>query len=159
QDRPMSGFGLNRRAFLGAGLGGLWTLVARPAFADLTAEAIGIANPRWNKDLLLSAQLRLSRRLVRRLARKAHGNVMVSPASVAAVMSLLSIGADQRMQRAIHHVLGFEENSARASHRNMADLKVAITQILRRSNNSEPLSLANMIVFDPKAQPYQNVLA
>jgi serine protease inhibitor len=155
----MSESGLHRRAFLSAAFGGLWALATQPAFADLTAEATRIASPKWNNDLLLSAQLRLSRRLVRRLAGKTHDNVMVSPASVAAVMSLLSSGADRQMQSAIHHVLGFEGNSARASHRDMSDLKAAIAQILRRSNSSESLSLANMIVFDPKAQPYQNVLA
>jgi serpin B len=149
---------LNRRALLGLGLGGLWSLIDRPAFADLIGERSAAAVPRWRADILLSSQLRLGQRLLDYLTDSSGANVMVSPASLAAVMAMLSTGASRPLQHAIHHVLGFHGTS-RMSARHIAELKAAIDHTLRQANDDSALALANMIVIDPQSRPRPQTLA
>src|SRR5437016_5871476 len=65
----------------------------------------------------LAAQSRLALGLVGRVARgdRPPDNVVVSPASLAAVLALLDLGAEERMRRAIHRTLGFERGEARTA--------------------------------------------
>jgi serine protease inhibitor len=155
----MSGLKLNRRTVLGAGLGGLCALVNHPALADLTGERAVAAGPQWQSDALLLSQLQLGTDLVRHLAGNGSANVMVSPASLAAVLAMLLSGASQPLRHAIHHVLGFEGASRRMSARHVSDLRTAIGYLLRQANGESPLALANMIVFDPESKPHQQALA
>jgi serine protease inhibitor len=155
----MSGYGINRRALLGGGLAALSKSAMRPAFADLAAEVAAPVLPRLAPDLVLPSQIRLSHHLAEHLAGKAGANVMVSPASLTAVLALLSTGANLPLRRAIHHVLGFADTSRRAAARDMSALNAAIGHMLRQANGESPLALANMIVFDPESKPHQQALA
>jgi serine protease inhibitor len=155
----MSGYGINRRALLGGGLAALSKSAVRPAFADLAAEVAAPVLPRLAPDLVLPSQIRLSHHLAEHLAGKAGANVMVSPASLTAVLALLSTGANLPLRRAIHHVLGFADTSRRAAARDMSALNAAIGHMLRQANGESPLALANMIVFDPESKPHQQALA
>lgn len=154
----MSDFGLSRRALLGTGLGGLCALLNQSAFADLTGERKAAAAPRWRADVLLSSQLRLGERLLGHLAGSSGANVMVSPASLAAVLAMLSTGASRPLQHAIHHVLGFQ-GAPRMSARHIAELKAAIGHTLQHPNGEGPLALANMIVIDTASRPRPQALA
>jgi serine protease inhibitor len=155
----MSDLKLNRRALLGAGLGGLCSLVNRPALADLAGERVAAAGLQWRSDVLLPSQLRLGGQLVGHLAGKHGTNVMVSPASLAGVLAMLSSGASQPFGHAIHHVLGFGDASRRASASHISGLKAALGHILRQASGESPLLLANMIVFDPASKPHAQALA
>lgn len=148
----------SRRKLLGLGLGSLWSLIDRPAFADLIDERDAAATPLWHADILLSSQLRLGQHLLGHLADSGGANVMVSPASLAAVMAMLSTGASRPLQHAIHRVLGFRGTS-RMSARHIAELKAAIGHTLRQANDDSPLALANMIVIDPGSRPRLQTLA
>jgi serpin B len=153
----MSDLQLNRRVLLGLGLGSLCSLIHQPAFADLAGERDATA-PRWHPDILLSSQLRLGEHLLGHLAGSTGVNVMVSPASLAAVLAILSTGASRPLQHAIHHVLGFHGTS-QTSPRHITELKVAIGHTLRHANGEGPLALANMIVIDPGSRPRPQALA
>ena len=84
---------------------------------------------------------------------------MISPASLAAVLAMLSSGASRPLQHAIVDVLGFSDASHRTSTRQMSGLKAAISHILRKANGESPLALANMIIFDPASKPLPQALA
>lgn len=154
----MSDVRLDRRALLGFGLGALGSLIDRPAFADPIGERGVAAALQWHADILLSSQLRLGQRLLDRLADSGDANVMVSPASLAAAMAMLSTGASRPLQHAIHQVLGFHGASPMSA-RHIAELKAAIGHTLRRANGDSPLALANMIVIDPGSRPRPQTLA
>jgi serpin B len=154
----MTDLQLNRRVLLGLGLAGLWSLIDRPAFADLAGDRNVAAAPPLHADILLSSQLRLGQQLLDHLADSSGANVMVSPASLAAVMAMLSTAASRPLQHAIHHVLGFR-GASRMSAGHIAKLKAAIGHTLRQANGDSPLALANMIVIDPGSRPHPKMLA
>jgi serpin B len=155
----MSDLQLSRRALLGVGFGSLCGFASRPALADLTAEHEVATRLAWRSDALLPSQIGLGRHLIEHLAGRAGINVMVSPASLAAVLTMLSSGASGPFRHAIHHVLGFNDVSHRKSSHHIFELKAAIGYILRQAGGESPLALANMIVFDPHSKPYQQALA
>jgi serine protease inhibitor len=151
--------GMNRRAFLQSGLALTAGAAAKPAFADLAAGIAGPAAPGLLPDLVLPAQLKLGHGLIERLARGPGANVMVSPASLAAVLAMLSSGASRPLRHAIHHVLGFRDGAWRPAGRDVSAVKAAVAHILSHSGGESPLALANMIVFDPASSPYPQALA
>lgn len=65
----------------------------------------------------LTAQNRLAYRLLQQLEKEptAEDNIVVSPASVAMALSLLELGADDKLRAAIAQALGFEAAGARAA--------------------------------------------
>lgn len=151
--------GVNRRVFLQSGLALAATAAAEPAFADLAAGTAGPAAPRLLPDLVLPAQLKLGHGLIEHLAGRPDANVMVSPASLAAVLAMLSSGASRPLRQAIHQVLGFRDGPGRAAARDVSALKDAVAHMLSQSNRESPLALVNMIVFDPASSPYPEALA
>jgi serine protease inhibitor len=159
----MSSRGMNRRYFVQAGLAAVSTAAARSALAYpgilLLDDDTGQSAPRLAPDLVLPSQLRLGHHLVGHLAGGAGANVMVSPASLAAVLTMLSTGANLPLRHAIHHVLGFADPSRRAAARDISALNAAIGQTLRQANGQSPLAVANMIVFDPASKPRSRALA
>src|SRR5215210_8220737 len=65
----------------------------------------------------LAAQSRLASRLLDRLAKEPNAgeNIVVSPASVAMALSLLELGADEKLRTAIAQALGYDATAARAA--------------------------------------------
>jgi serine protease inhibitor len=103
---------------------------------------------------MLDAQLRLGSRLVGKLtsAKPPQANVVVSPASLAIVFSLLDMGASEQMRLAIHRTLGFGD-ARETARRDIGATRSLATSIVRRANEGGPLALANIIVFDPASRP------
>jgi serpin B len=103
----------------------------------------------------LAAQSRLAIGLVSRIARvdAAADNIVVSPASLAAVLSLLDLGAEERMRRALHRTVGFDRRAARNAAADLDGLRGSVSKLA--ATREGPLSIANAIVFDPASAPYR----
>lgn len=131
---------------------------ARSAAAALTSIAMLMAGtPAGAADgaaaRLLSAQGLLAARLLDNLATKDEtANVMASPASLAAALAAIDLGADDTLRRTMHHVLGFQRPAAAASD----------FEALRKATGGEqeegPLASANAVVFDRATGPYASAL-
>jgi serpin B len=109
-------------------------------------------------DRTLDAQARLGFGLVDALAkaRRPGENVAVSPASLAAVLSFLDVGADSKMRVALHKALGFDSDN-KTSADDLAALRLSVRDLLRATDG--PLLLANSLVIDPAVQPRAEALA
>lgn len=152
--------GMSRRMFVQAGLGAISVAAAPRVLAGFAGVSADPPVPHLAPGAVLPGQLGLGDRLVRHLVGKGNGtNVMVSPASLAAVLAMLSSGASPRFEQAIHEVLGFDDVSHRTAARQIVKLRAAIDHTLRQAADQSPLALANMIVFDPGSKPYQRALA
>jgi serine protease inhibitor len=136
---------MRRRDFL--------TCAAALALCDPTR--IAFAAP-LAPDQTLAAQSRLSFRLLERLsaARERGANLVISPASLAAVLSLIDLGADANLHTSLYRVLGFEDGNAVAT---LESLRVLVGNILR--DNSGPLLAANALVIDANTRPIEATLA
>src|SRR5215468_3720270 len=90
-----------RRLLLQTGVAALLGLAGRAAFADIL-DAASSVSPEVGGDGLAAAQLRLGDNLLRYLAahRKPDGNanLIVSPASLAAILSFVDLGASQSLR-------------------------------------------------------------
>jgi serine protease inhibitor len=132
---------MRRREFL-AGTGALLLAgLPRPSFA-LVAD---------NSGLLLS-QSKLNANLIGKL-QGGRDNVVVSPASLAGIMAALAVGADDKMQAAIHKMLGLEASAGGVA----ADLDAVRAKVrgaaMAREQKNAFFAIANMIVIDPQARP------
>ena len=107
------------------------------------------------KGELLATQLRLSRNLIGRLSqdKSAGSNIVVSPASLAAIFSQLEIGASTNMRAAIHKSLGFNGPREKST-ADLKGLQAAVALVQKPIDHRGPLTLANMIVFDPRSKPF-----
>src|SRR5829696_1944696 len=124
----------------------------------------------------LAAQSRLASRLLERLAKEpnAGDNIVVWPASVAMALSVLELGADEKLRAAIAQALGYEAAAAQSgptaaiarkkppakssvqAGKATEDLKGLLQVIIdldRDKDMQGVLSLANSIIFDPDAAP------
>jgi serine protease inhibitor len=116
-------------------------------------------------DRVLLAQSRLGASLLQRLAETPRDNVVISPASLAAVLALLDLGADPSMHEALQRILGFERmESPRASRseQTMDELGVVRAATLGLAagidDPSGKFAMANMIVIDPKTDPNRGTM-
>jgi serpin B len=131
-----------------------------------------------------NAQSRLAYALIEHLDkdRKPDDNVVVSPASLALVLALVDLGADEKLRVAIHRTLGFDPRNGAsappaaagkaAKGKGKATPKVAsVPEVskeaaaeLRRLRNAivelrgdkslaDVFAIANMFVFDPASPP------
>jgi serpin B len=122
--------------------------------ATLSTELVSPLEP----QAVLTAQAKLAFGLVRRLDQGKDENVVVSPASLAAVLALLDLGADKRMRRALHRTLGFDRRSVTGAAADLEGLRATITKLTSAKSESGPLTLANAILFDPAAAPHRLAL-
>jgi serpin B len=139
---------MRRRDFLASAAALALVAPARVSFAALLTP-----------DRMLGAQARLGFGLVDSLARaRPPGeNVVLSPASLAAVLSLLDIGADAKMRIAIHRALGFEGPDNKTAGDDLMELRNAVRGVLRSTDG--PLVVANALVIDPEVKPREVALA
>jgi serine protease inhibitor len=137
--------------------------VAAAATAALlcgSAIALGAAE-HSPADRVLAAQSRLSLQLIQQLAneRGAGNNLVVSPASLAAVLSLLDVGADAPMRAALYKTLGFDADHPNAAAADLENLRALVTKLGKGVEDKDTiLKLANWIVFDPKSEPIDEAL-
>lgn len=136
------------------------TVVADPKPGNSTQEDTKPADFKpADAKRLLDPQLRLGNSLVEKLASKKpeQANLMVSPASLAIVFSLLDLGASDPMRLAIARTLGFGDVKETAK-RDLETMRSVGASLARRSRAGGPLALADLIVIDPASQPYQGAL-
>lgn len=107
-------------------------------------------------ESISKAQARLSLDLIDRLAkvRKSGGveNVVVSPASLAAVFALLDQGADKPMRAAMLSTLGFVPSGSSDPTATFDTLRSA--RALLGKDTGEALHVADKLVLDPSVEPY-----
>jgi serine protease inhibitor len=102
---------------------------------------------------LNKVQSRLGFRLIARMSREARGegNLIVSPASLAAVLAMLDLGANSDMHAALLKSLGFEQGPDGAASNKLEALRASVKSVQGGEGGS--LRSANAIVFDPKTAP------
>ncbi|HEV2000395.1 MAG TPA: serpin family protein [Xanthobacteraceae bacterium] len=133
-------------------------LASATALACLAQTRISLA-ALLTPDRLLDAQGRLGFSLLSGLAktRRAGENVVLSPASLAAVLSLLDVGADAKMRVALHKTLGFDGPDNKTASDDLMEVRNAVRDLLRATDG--PLLLANALVIDPEVKPRADAIA
>jgi serpin B len=163
--RTMKPLSVERRLLLKAGLVGLAGLANSYAYAAIL-DAAGATNPNnraIGSDDLLAAQAQLGENLIRYLAGggkpDASGNFVVSPASIASILSFVDLGAGSMMRGAIHRTLGFKPVARRAqADEDLRALRNSVSAIIAKSAGDSPLALANLLAFDRAVRPKQLAL-
>jgi serpin B len=155
---------VERRWLLKGGLGALLGLMSARSFAEVLVTDDDTLT---GGDGVLAAQMRLGELLIRHLAgRRETGaaadaranaipNVTVSPASLAAILSLVDLGGSAEMHQAIHRALGFKKAARRKAEKDLRELRSSVSAIIARSRKDGPLVLANLVAFDRSAKPKQ----
>ena len=153
---------VERRWLLKGGLGALLGLMGGPSLADVLvtdSEAVK------GGDGVLAAQMRLGELLIRHLATskepaagdkaKTNDNVVVSPASLAAILSLVDLGGSPSMHQAIHRALGFRKTARRMAEKDLQAMRSSVSAIIAQCRKDGPLVLANLVAFDRATKPKQ----
>lgn len=160
--KPVS---VERRLLLKAGLVGLVGLANSYAYAAIldAASATNPGNKAIGSDDLLAAQAQLGENLIRYLAGRgkadAAGNFVVSPASIASILSFVDLGAGNMMRTAIHRTLGFKPVARRQkADEDLRALRSSVSAIIAKSAGDSPLALANLLAFDRAVRPKQLAL-
>ena len=86
---------------------------------------------------------------------EAAGHVVVSPASRAAILSLVDLGGSPLMHSAIHRTLGFRQAVRRKELRELASLRSSVSAIIRGSGKDGPMVMANLVAFHRATKPKQ----
>ena len=108
---------------------------------------------------LNKVQCRLGLQLITALSEKPNGedNLIVSPASVAAVLALLDLGANGQLRAAMLKALAFQDEAAASGADTFAALRASMR--LAQADAGGPLASANAMVFDPAVAPYPDKIA
>jgi serpin B len=150
-----------RRLLLKAGLASLVGLANSHCHAAIldAASATSPNNNAIGRDDLLAAQAQLGENLIRYLAGRgkaeASGNFVVSPASIASILSFVDLGAGNMMRSAIHRTLGFRPVTRRKADEDLRTLRNGVSAIIAKSAGDSPLALANLLAFDRAVRPKQ----
>jgi serpin B len=154
----MESLAIDRRWFLTSTIAALLGLAGRGAFADvLISETDSVVRG----DGPLASQMRLGELLIRYLARhrsadSADGvNVVVSPASLAAILSLVDLGGNGAMHAGIHRALGYRRTARRKAEDDLAALRRSVSALITQGGKDGPLVLANLFAFDRSIKPKQ----
>jgi len=143
---------------LKAATGAVFGLINGASLADILQAGGNPDSKGPNGDDLASAQSRLGENLIRYLAdhTTAGANLIVSPASIASILSFVDLGANSLMRSAIHRALGFKPAARRRTEQELAALRNSVAAIGVRS--AGPLMLANLLAFDLSTRPRQLAL-
>jgi serine protease inhibitor len=149
---------VERRLLLKAAAGAVFGLINGASLADILQAGGGPDGKGPGGDDLASAQSRLGENLIRYLAdhAKLGTNLIVSPASLASILSFVDLGANSLMRSAIHRTLGFKPAARRRTEQDLAALRNGVAAISARS--AGPLTLANLLAFDLSTRPRQLAL-
>src|SRR5579871_5361901 len=153
---------VSRRSLLQGSLGALLGLIGNPALADvLVTDNEALAGG----EGVMAAQMRLGEYLIRYLAAhkgasaseraKADPNVVVSPASIAAILSLVDLGGSPAMHQGIHRALGYKRTARRKAEKELLAMRSSVSAIIAQSRKDGPLALANLVAFDRATKPKQ----
>jgi serine protease inhibitor len=158
----MSHVSAQRRILLRAGFAGvlssLMNTMAVAKTLEVSGEDRGESEPA--KAILLSAQTRLGMNLVGQLAngRQKGTNIVVSPASLASILSFVELGGSDPMRSAIRRTLGIDPDAKSRADKDMEALRSSVVAMVGKSGKDAPLALANLLVFDPSTRPRQSAL-
>lgn len=156
----MQSMSAERRLLLKAGLGALLGLINGASLADIL-ETVARDAKGPGSDGLLPAQLRLGENLIRILAGQgragADANLIVSPASLAAILSFVDLGASRPMRAALHRTLGFRHVTRSQVDGDLKALRTMVSALIGRDKDG-PLALANLLAFDRSTKPRQLAL-
>jgi serine protease inhibitor len=155
----MSRWSIERRLVLKAGLAAVLGLANGAGLADILGNDTG-PDAKGGDDLA-TAQARLGENLIRLLAARGTakgGNLVASPASLAAILSFVDLGANRQLHSAIHRTLGFRRVARRQVDTDLKALRQSVSAIIARSKGDGPLALANLMAFDRAARPRQLAL-
>jgi serine protease inhibitor len=167
---------VERRLLLKTAFGAAFGLINGASLADILQAGSGFDKGQADikgGDDLLSAQSRLGENLIRYLSdrakdglknglqdgsKEASANWIVSPASLASILSFVDLGANPLMRSAIHRTLGFKPAAKRRTEQDLAALRNSVAAIGARTAAYEPLVLANLLAFDLSTRPRQLAL-
>jgi serine protease inhibitor len=156
----MQSMSAERRLLLKAGLGALLGLINGASLADIL-ETVARDAKGPGSDGLLPAQLRLGENLIRILAGQgkadADANLIVSPASLAAILSFVDLGGSPPMRAALHRILGFKHVARSRADGDLKALRTVVSALIGRDKDG-PLALANLLAFDRSTKPRQLAL-
>ena len=108
------------------------------------------------RDRTAAVQAEFGFRLIDRLAADGNGsNVIVSPASVAAALAFLDLGADAGMRAALAKTLGYSADEGPAG---LNTLRAEAKVLAGLPPGWGPLTLANAIFVDPAAEIFPDAL-
>jgi serpin B len=159
--KPIS---VERRWLLKSALAAALGLIGSPSLAEVL---LADDDTLTGGDGVLAAQMRLGELLIRHLAghkeaganddakANANTNVVVSPASVAAILSLLDLGGSAEMHQAIHRTIGFKKAARRKAEKDLRQLRSSVSAIIAKSRKDGPLVMANLVAFDRSTKPKQ----
>jgi serpin B len=123
--------------------------------ATAAAAEVASAAP-LDASTLGSAQAKLAFRLIEQMSRDAREpNITVSPASLAAVLALLDLGANAEMRATLAKTLALDGADAAAATR-LAALRASVKAI---SVGGGAFTSANALVFDPATPPFPKIAA
>jgi serine protease inhibitor len=137
------------------------SFVAIVCWLTLFPAVASFAGEKASPERVLDAQLHFTSRLLVELARHAPGgsNLAISPASAAGVLSLLDIGSDGPMHRAIYRTLGFPETESRSISDMDALRSLFADEASERSPGRTDFTLATAVLIDPATSPYAKAIA
>jgi serine protease inhibitor len=152
---------IDRRWILTGGAAALLGLTGRALADVLIPETDSVVRG----DGPLASQMRLGELLIRYLARHrkadaADGaNVVVSPASLAAILSFVDLGGSSAMHAGVHRALGYRRTTRRRVRDDLAALRTSVSALVaqggRDGGRDGPLVLANLVAFDRSIRPKQ----
>jgi serine protease inhibitor len=162
QGEIMERMSVERRLLLKAAAGAVFGLINGASLADILQAGSGPDAGNPARDGLAAAQSRLADSLLHILADEgkagAGGNLIVSPASLASILSFVDLGANNAMRAAIHQTLGFKRASRRGIEQDLSSLRDSVSAIIARSGADGPIALANLLAFDLSTRPRQVAL-
>jgi hypothetical protein len=147
---------LNSAAALWLVMAGAGDVAIAAAGEPTTLPALQTSATPLDAAYLNKVQSNLGFRLIAQLSGhgKGDGNLIVSPASLAAVMALLDLGATPEMRVALLKCLAFEQSPDQVTAGKLAALRASAKP--GQAEKGSPLTSANAIVFDPRAAPFPN---
>jgi serine protease inhibitor len=163
----MKRISVERRLLLKAAIGAAFGLINGASLADIInaggnsdTKNPDTKNP--GRDDLSVAQSRLGDNLIRYLADHgkagASGNLIVSPASIASILSFVDLGANSPMRTAIHQTLGLKPAGRPRAEQDLSALRNSVSALTARGGANGPLALANLLAFDLSTRPRQLAL-
>src|SRR5215467_1134702 len=134
--------------FLPAFVMALLVVPVLPTAAQQAQSQTGATDAdRAARDLLAAAQAKLAFNLIEKVAGGPAPQATVSPASLAAALNLVSIGADAKMKEAIAKALGFVPDRTDAAFAALEDMRDKL------AHGGDTFVFADRIVFAPANPP------
>ena len=158
----MNSISIYRANLVRAGAIVLLAAISQPLRAEILQTPSKISDEVLSSrnEAVLTAQAKLGANLINRLARGKQGddNIVISPASLASIFSLVELGGSDAMRLAIHRTLGFKPAAKVRASQDIRELRSRVSATIAGSTKDSATSLANLLVFDPSTRPRQMAL-